>query len=65
MKPGDLVWLPERLRCGPIPQLVADVNAAPGRLVSIRGDWAQVCYGRWGEFGCLVGELTAHEGASR
>lgn len=61
MKVGDLVWLPERLRTGPIAALVADVNARPGRLVSIRGDWAQVDYGRWGEFGCRLGELTASE----
>jgi hypothetical protein len=59
MNVGDLVWLPERLRTGPITQLVEDVNGFPGRLVSVKGDWAQVAYPRWGEFGCRVDELEA------
>lgn len=65
MNVGDLVWLPQRLREGPITQLVADVNASPGRLVSVKDGWAMVRYPRWGEFGCAVDELTAFEPASR
>ena len=61
MKPGDLVWLPQRLRTGPIRDLVADVNASPGRLVTVKDGWAMVRYPKWGEFGCEVGELTLFE----
>lgn len=58
MNVGDLVWLPERLRTGPIPSLCADLNASPGRLVSVKAGWAMVRYPKWGEFGCAVDELT-------
>ena len=61
MKVGNLVWLPERLRTGPFPDLSADLNAKPGRIAEIDGDWAMVEYERWGQFGCPVEELTAAE----
>lgn len=65
MNVGDSVWLPLRLRTGPIAGLVADVNTRPGVLASIRGDWAMVRYPKWGEFGCRVDELEPHKATAR